>query len=57
MKTKIVKVKSSKDLTKRVNGEGVFRITGPCIKTGQRVTEEFEGTRDQAKARAATIFR
>lgn len=49
MKTKIVKVKSSKDLTKRVNGEATFRITGPSKATGKRVTVFFEGTREQAE--------
>lgn len=49
MKTKVVKVKSSKDLTKRVNREGTFRITGPSKVTGKRVTIFFEGTREQAE--------
>lgn len=49
MKTKIKKIKSSNDLTERLNGIGTFRITGPCPKTGKRVTVEFVGTRQQAE--------
>lgn len=49
MKTKIVKIKSAKDITERLAGLGTFRITGPSVSTGKRVTIEFEGTREEAE--------
>lgn len=49
MKKKITKIKSAKNFQDRLNGVGVFRITGPSLKTGKRVTVEFEGTRKQAE--------
>lgn len=49
MKRKVVKVKSSKDLTKRISGVGTFRVTGPSIETGKRVTVIIEGTREEAE--------
>ena len=49
MKTKIVKVKPAKNVTDRLAGKGIFRITGPSVETGKRVTIEFEGTRAEAE--------
>lgn len=49
MKTKIIKVKSAKNITERLAGKGTFRITGPSKRTGERVTIEFEGTREEAE--------
>lgn len=49
MKRKVVKVRNVKDLNKKLAGEAVFRITGPSVKTGERVTVEFTGTRKQAE--------
>lgn len=49
MKTKIVKVKSAKNLSDRIRGVGVFRITGPSELNDKRVTVFFEGTRQEAE--------
>ena len=49
MKRKVVKVKSAKDLTKRIHGIGTFRVTGPSAETGKRVTVHVEGTREEAE--------
>lgn len=49
MKTKIKKVKSSKDFSERLAGVGTWRITGPSKSTGKRVNIEFVGTREQAE--------
>lgn len=49
MKRKVVKVRNVKDLNKKLAGEAVFRITGPSVKTGERVTVEFTGTREEAE--------
>lgn len=49
MKTKIVKIKSAKDIHDRLSGIGTFRITGPSRRTGKRVTITFEGTREEAE--------
>jgi len=49
VKTKIIKVKSAKNITERLAGKGTFRITGPSKRTGERVSIEFEGTREEAE--------
>lgn len=49
VKTKIKKVKSSKDFSERLAGVGTWRITGPSKSTGKRVNIEFVGTREQAE--------
>lgn len=49
MKTKIKKVKSSKDFNERLKGVGTWRITGPSKLTGKRVNIEFVGTREEAE--------
>lgn len=49
MKTKIKKVSSAKGITQRMEGIGTFRVTGPCEITGERVTIEFTGTREEAE--------
>jgi hypothetical protein len=49
MKTKIKKLKSSKDFNERLCGIATWRITGPSVLTGKRVNVEFVGTRAQAE--------
>ena len=49
MKKKVTKIKSDPDITKRVQGYGTFRITGPSAATSKRATVEFYGTRKQAE--------
>lgn len=50
MKKKVIKIKSAKNMRERLAGLGTFRVTGPCKNTGNRVTVEFVGTREQADA-------
>lgn len=49
MKTKIKKIKSSKDFNERLRGVATWRITGPSVRTGERVNLEFVGTRAEAE--------
>lgn len=56
MKTKIIKIKSSKHLGARIKGEGVFRISGPCKITGERKTIHFNGTRKEAADEASRLL-
>lgn len=49
MKKKITKIKSSKNLTERLNGIATWRITGPSVLTSERVNVEFFGTRKEAE--------
>jgi hypothetical protein len=57
MKIKIKKIKSSADLTERLYGVGIFRLTGPCLRTGERRVLKFEGTRPEAELFAKKVFR
>lgn len=50
MKRKVVKISSHKEMVKRLQGYGIFRITGPCIDTGERVTIHYHGRRELAEA-------
>ena len=49
MKKKIKKLKPAKCISDRINGIATWRITGPSKDTGERVTVEFFGTREQAE--------
>ncbi len=49
MKRKVTRIGNTGDLTERLKGIAVYRITGPCPVTGKRVTFEFTGTRLQAE--------
>lgn len=49
MKRKITKLKS-KNFEQKLKGVNTFRITGPCVISGRRVTVEFVGTREEAEA-------
>lgn len=50
MKKKITKIESHKNLSKRVAGYGLFRITGPCVYTKNRLTVYVKGTREFAES-------
>ena len=49
MKRKITRIKAASTLNQKLLGLYVFRITGPCVVTGRKVTLEFTGTREQAE--------
>ena len=49
MKRKITRIKAASTLNQKLNGIHVFRVSGPCMVTGQKVTREFTGTRKQAE--------
>ena len=48
MKTKVRKVRNHRDLEKRLAGIALWRVTGPCVVTGKRVSRIFDGTREAA---------
>ena len=52
MKIKIKKVSSSKSITERIQGIGVFSVTGPDPDTGNRVSFQVTGTREEAELSA-----
>ena len=49
MKTKITKIKNVKTIRERMAGIAYWRITGPSVRTGKRVSLQFVGTREQAE--------
>ncbi len=49
MKKKVKKIESAKNISDRISGIGTFRITGPHPETGERLTVEYYGTREQAE--------
>lgn len=49
MKRKVTRIGNTKDMTERLKGIAVFRITGPCAVTGNKVTITFTGTRLEAE--------
>jgi hypothetical protein len=55
MKTKIVKIKAAKNITDRLAGIALFRVTGRNL-AGVRINTQFEGTRAQAELWAAGIM-
>lgn len=49
MRRKIKRVKPAKDFSARLRGFGTYRITGPSIVTGKRVTVEIYGNKEDAE--------
>lgn len=56
MKKKICKVGHTNNPEDRLRGVAVFRLTGPCPITGNRIIENFVGTRDEAEGRLEKIL-
>ena len=48
MKRKVTRIRGVADIESRLKGVAVFRVTGPCVKTGERVTVQITGTREDA---------